>query len=466
MVQQPLDEGLWGQFLLPKLLANKAAAAFASSCRKLCQVCKTQQQHLKLQGHHFNMPRDELSRLLTRYPAVTSICCPTNSDYAPLCMGMHVLANRLPCLCSLEVQAVEDYAAAADHMAIIVNTARLQLPGLSNLILDMEGVDDEPWAGRDIAWRALMPNLRKLVVKFRGPDDEESWIYLSDLSALQPLGGRLQHLEVCCGALHSDALQNFTFLSGLTGLTALHLPLCSWAGMPAISALTHLCSLTLDAAELPEGLSRLTRLELAATQDAALAGLSAAPHLRALMLHYHGLRAYSPPPASLEGCSAAGLISLTALTALSQLHLDQVEGKGLNEEEWRQLLSALRHWFAGGERPAAWKCRGQVCCGCTRRGFKQRCWMGITHLLRFRTAVRVEAFKGSEAGRPSAAAVQCIAPSNDLHMTEQAIITFGQAFMTHELHRKVNSKLGREQELFAGGLNAAQTGHAARVQSG
>lgn len=91
------------------------------------------------------------------------------------------------------------------------------------------------------------------------------------------------------------------------------------------------------------GLSRLTRLELAATQDAALAGISAAPQLRALMLHFHGLRAYSPPPASLEGCSAAGLISLTALTALSQLHLDQVEGKGLDEEEWRQLLSALRH---------------------------------------------------------------------------------------------------------------------------
>ncbi|WIA31064.1 hypothetical protein OEZ86_001094 [Tetradesmus obliquus] len=379
---EALDEGLWGQFLLPKLLANKTAAAFASSCRKLCQVCRSQQQHLQLLGHHFNMPTDELSKLLTRYPAVTSICCPTNSDYAPLCMGMHVLANRLPRLCSLEVQAVEDYAAAADHMAIIVNTARLQLPGLSTLILDMEGVGDEPWAGRNIAWRAiaLMPNLRKLVVKFREPDDEESWIYLSDLSALQPLGGRLQHLEVCCGALHSDALQNFTFLSGLT---ALHLPLCSWAGMPAFSALTHLCSLTLDAAELPEGvlvleaaeepvnaalaqlaslqelllvavdvqapaafltgLSRLTRLELAATQDAALAGLSAAPQLRALMLHYHGLRAYSPPPASLEGCSAAGLISLTALTALSQLHLDQVEGKGLDEEEWRQLLSALRH---------------------------------------------------------------------------------------------------------------------------
>jgi hypothetical protein len=30
---EALDEGLWGQFLLPKLLANKTAAAFASSCR-------------------------------------------------------------------------------------------------------------------------------------------------------------------------------------------------------------------------------------------------------------------------------------------------------------------------------------------------------------------------------------------------------------------------------------------------
>lgn len=100
-----------------------------------------------------------------------------------------------------------------------ISRCLLQLPGLSTLILAMEGVGNEPWAGRDIAWRAiaLMPNLSKLKVKFRDPDDDESWIYLSDLSALQPLGGRLQHLEVCCGALHSDALQNFTFLSGLTG---------------------------------------------------------------------------------------------------------------------------------------------------------------------------------------------------------------------------------------------------------
>jgi hypothetical protein len=28
-----LDDGVWGRYLLPKLLANRTAAAFASSCR-------------------------------------------------------------------------------------------------------------------------------------------------------------------------------------------------------------------------------------------------------------------------------------------------------------------------------------------------------------------------------------------------------------------------------------------------
>jgi hypothetical protein len=47
-----------------------------------------------------------------------------------------------------------------------------------------------------------------------------------------------------------------------------------------------------------------------------------------------------------------------------------------------------------------------------------------------RKVVVVRAFKRSETDKAAAAAVQCIAPSSNLHTYEQAVVTFGQVRVT------------------------------------
>jgi hypothetical protein len=92
----------------------------------------------------------------------------------------------------------------------------VQLPGLTSLIVDLHDQGEEPWSGHDIAWRALalLPNLSSLIMKFRM---DAGWLYLNDLTALQPLGGKLQHLDISCGALQPSEHQSCDFLSSFTG---------------------------------------------------------------------------------------------------------------------------------------------------------------------------------------------------------------------------------------------------------
>jgi hypothetical protein len=91
---------------------------------------------------------------------------------------------------------------------------------------------------------------------------------------------------------------------------------------------------------LSAGLAQLTRFEMLATRDEALAGLSAAPQLKCLQLNYH-VASTEPSSANPTGCTAAGLMSLTALTELCQLELHLLSGD-LNEDEWLELFSALQ----------------------------------------------------------------------------------------------------------------------------
>lgn len=84
----------------------------------------------------------------------------------------------------------------------------------------------------------------------------------------------------CCSYAVCLAAAAALFVIALSaGLTALHLPLCSWAGMTAISALTLLCSLTLDAAELQEGV-----LVLEADEEPVNAALAQLASLQDLLL--------------------------------------------------------------------------------------------------------------------------------------------------------------------------------------
>jgi hypothetical protein len=97
----------------------------------------------------------------------------------------------------------------------------MQLPGLTSLLLDMRDAADDPWAGDDIAWRAIarMPNLSQLTVSFcRNTDDyNRAWFYMSDLTALQPLGSKLQQLDITGPWLDLNFDHDYHFLSSLTG---------------------------------------------------------------------------------------------------------------------------------------------------------------------------------------------------------------------------------------------------------
>uniref|UniRef100_A0A383WEL7 Uncharacterized protein n=1 Tax=Tetradesmus obliquus TaxID=3088 RepID=A0A383WEL7_TETOB len=140
---------------------------------------------------------------------------------------------------------------------------------------------DCSWQANEAVWQALgrLSQLSSLMIQTAAGDANETAVNMQHLSALAPLGSCLKQLELRITPVGNLQHQDYAFLSSLTTLTGLHLPVeCDHVRLDSISCLTNLRSLELPAHRFAElvldaavyaaiaQLTQLTRLSLSSIE--------------------------------------------------------------------------------------------------------------------------------------------------------------------------------------------------------
>ncbi|WIA14277.1 hypothetical protein OEZ85_002811 [Tetradesmus obliquus] len=150
---------------------------------------------------------------------------------------------------------------------------------------------DCSWQANEAVWQALgrLSQLSSLMIQTAAGDANETAVNMQHLSALAPLGSCLKQLELRITPVGDLQHQDYAFLSSLTTLTGLHLPVeCDHVRLDSISCLTNLRSLELPAHRFAElvldaavyaaiaQLTQLTRLSLSSIELGSLVARAAA----------------------------------------------------------------------------------------------------------------------------------------------------------------------------------------------
>lgn len=246
--------------------------------------------------------------------------------------ALSALSCRLPQLSQLKLKLTTQAASAAIPAAYAVDTARLQLSGVTSLSLTAH----RAWAEADGAgytWRALgrFTQLQALTVAFT---TQSPGFQATQLSALSTLSGNLRSLRITCpGFKAEEQQQDYNALSSLSSLTQLVLPYAAGAtGVPAISSCSSLLRLSLSG---PAG-RRSAGPTLGVAECAALELLTQLTYLRLTSIPCNQtLLSALQRLQQLQVLQVDGLKAADALPALARLpQLKSIAG------EWQESAGA------------------------------------------------------------------------------------------------------------------------------
>uniref|UniRef100_A0A383VSH3 F-box domain-containing protein n=1 Tax=Tetradesmus obliquus TaxID=3088 RepID=A0A383VSH3_TETOB len=303
------NDTVWEGQLVPRLRAQGSLANVALSCKQLRVLCHSNAESLRFSCANTQNHQQHLEQLPSRFPACATVQYTAHQPHDVSHFGQVLpVLSRLPRLNSIDLHATTTAASSAPLMALALELLQLRLPNLRSLAVSIMG----GWGDNPQPFKAIGAATRLTRLDLYSYTDVPAQLTMGNLSALSGLSSSLKALVVGVDQLvDQDELQpqalgrDLGFLSALTGLTQLMLPLpFSAVNLAAVSACSSLRNLSLTAMEDPAG--------FAALEDPDCRALGCLGQLTELRL----------PKVQGTGSSAAFLSALKQLQELQVLRVD------------------------------------------------------------------------------------------------------------------------------------------------